>query len=91
MAVAAATQWAFNVSRVERDPFARPGRVTDSLFSSPLLQYTMTKITPYLIIGLPKGRIFFLFACMNLLSAAFGCEYFYSYLRRSGRFPLSGD
>lgn len=32
----------------------------------------MTKITPYLILGLPNGKIFILFACINILSAAFG-------------------
>ncbi|KAL7412364.1 putative high-affinity glucose transporter of the major facilitator superfamily [Mrakia frigida] len=46
MAVAAATQWAFN--------------------------FTLTKITPYLVLDLPNGKLFFMFAGVNVLSAAFG-------------------
>ncbi|KAL7410405.1 putative high-affinity glucose transporter of the major facilitator superfamily [Mrakia frigida] len=34
--------------------------------------FTMSKITPYLINGLPNGKIFILFACINVLSSAFG-------------------
>ncbi|CED83916.1 sugar transporter [Phaffia rhodozyma] len=34
--------------------------------------FVLTKITPYLVLDLPNGKIFFLFACTNLLSAAFG-------------------
>lgn len=34
--------------------------------------FVLTKLTPYLIIGLPGGKVFILFACTNLLSAAFG-------------------
>ncbi|KAL7416371.1 sugar transporter [Mrakia frigida] len=46
MAVAAASQWAFN--------------------------FTLTKITPYLVLALPNGRLFFMFAGINVLVAAFG-------------------
>ncbi|KAM0746263.1 putative high-affinity glucose transporter of the major facilitator superfamily [Meredithblackwellia eburnea MCA 4105] len=37
-----------------------------------IFNFCITKITPTLVIKLPNGRLFFLFAAMNVVSSAFG-------------------
>lgn len=49
------------------------GRLFEHIADSHLLKLLLlAEITPYLINGLPNGKIFILFACINVLSSAFG-------------------
>lgn len=34
--------------------------------------FTISKLTPYMVNGLPNGRLFFVFAAINVLNSAFG-------------------